>query len=121
MIECVPVEIECVPVGKENKKCLRHVKVVPGELHHRLVVVDVEEQKLTKSVKKIKRVRWKVLQLKEKDIKQKFEERVVELLDTDSMDLWGSYKMEFYMLVINCVKIRKRGEIEETHNGRTSK
>ena len=32
---------------------------------------------------------WK---LKEKEIKKKFEERVVELVDTDSMDLWGSYK-----------------------------
>ena len=31
---------------------------------------------------------WK---LKEKDIKETFEE-IVELVDTDSMDLWGSYK-----------------------------
>ena len=32
---------------------------------------------------------WK---LKEKEIKEKFEERVVELVNPDSMDLWGSYK-----------------------------
>ena len=27
-----------------------------------------------------------------KEIKEKFEEKVVELVDTDSMDLWGSSK-----------------------------
>ena len=48
------------------------MKVIPWELQHRLVVVDVEGQKLKKSVKKSK--------------------RVVELVDTDSMDLWVSYK-----------------------------
>ena len=26
------------------------------------------------------------------DIKEKFEKRVVKLVDTDSMDLWGSHK-----------------------------
>ena len=30
--------------------------------------------------------------LKEKEIKEKFDERVVELVDTDSMDMWVSYK-----------------------------
>ena len=95
-----------VLVGKERRKYLRDVKVIPGELQHRLVVVDVEEQKLKKSVKKSKRVRWKVWKLKEKKIKQNFEERVVELVDTDSMNLWGSYsiRMEFYRLVMNCVE-----------------
>ena len=68
------------------------MKVIPGELQHRLVVVDVEEQKLKKPVKKSKRVRWKVWKLKGMEIKQKFEEIVVELVDTDSMDLWESYK-----------------------------
>ena len=50
------------------------MKVIPGKLQHRLVVVDVEKQKLKKSVKKSKRVRWKVWKLKEKEIKEKFEE-----------------------------------------------
>ena len=67
------------------------MKVIQGELQHKLVVVNVEEQKLKKSVKKSKRVRWRMRKLKEKDIKEKFEERVVELVDTDSMDLWKSF------------------------------
>ena len=37
-------------------------------------MVDVEDQKLKKSVKKSKRVRWRVWKLKEKEIKEKFEE-----------------------------------------------
>ena len=53
-------EIDFVPVGKEKRKNLRDMKLIPGELQHRLVVVDVEEQKLKKSVKKSKRVKWRV-------------------------------------------------------------
>ena len=81
-------------VGKEKRKYLRDVKVIPGEWQHRLMVVDVEEQKLKKSVKKSRRVSRRVWKLKEKKMKEKFEERVVELVDTDSMDLWRSYKKE---------------------------
>ena len=67
--------IDFVQVGKEKRKYLRDVKVIPGKLQHKLVVLDVEEQKLKKSVKTSRRVRWK------------FEERVVELVETDSTDL----------------------------------
>ena len=47
-------EIDVVLVGKEKQKHLRYVRVISGELQHRLVVVDAEEQKLKKSVKKSK-------------------------------------------------------------------
>ena len=63
-----------VLAGKENRTYLRDVKVIPGKLQRRLVVVDVEGQKLKKSGKTSRRVRWKVWKLKEKEIKQKFEE-----------------------------------------------
>ena len=85
-------EIYFVLVGKEKRKYLRDVKIIPGELQHRLVVVGVEEQKLKKSVKKSKRVRWRVWKPKEKKIKEKFKERIEKLVDIDSKDLWGSYK-----------------------------
>ena len=80
--------IDFVLVGKEKRKYLRDVKVVPGELQHRLVVVDVEEQKLKKS----RKVRYRVWKLKKKEIKEKFEERVVKLVDTKAVDLWEFYK-----------------------------
>ena len=63
------------------------MKVIPGELQHRLVVVDVEERKLKKSVKKSKRVRWRVWKLQEKEIKEEFERRVAELVDAEAVDL----------------------------------
>ena len=85
-------EIDFVLVGKEKRKYLRDVKVIPGELQHRLVVVDVEERKLKKSVKKSKRVRWRVWKLQEKEIKEEFERRVVELVDAEAVDLWESCK-----------------------------
>ena len=43
-------EIDLVLVGKGNRKYLRDVKVIPGELQHRLVVVDL--------VKKKVKIRW---------------------------------------------------------------
>ena len=85
------------------------MKVIPGKLQHRLVVVDVEEQQLKKSVKKSKRVRWRVWKLKEKEMKQKLEERVVELVDTNLMDLQGSCKNGVLQAVRNCVERRKGG------------
>ena len=36
-------EIDFVLAGKEKRKYLRDVKVIPRELQYRLVVVDVEE------------------------------------------------------------------------------
>ena len=51
-------------------------------------MVDVEERKLKKSVKKSKRVRWRVWKLQEKEIKEEFERRVVELVDAETVDLW---------------------------------
>ena len=92
------------------------MKVIPWELQHRLVVVDVEGQKLKKSVKKSKRVRWRVWKLKEKEIQGKFEERVVELVDTDSMDLWVSYKNGVLQACEElCGKTKGRGDRGNKH------
>ena len=87
------------------------MKVIPRELQHRLVVVDVEEQKLKNSVKKSRRVRWRVWKLKEKEIKEKFEERVIELVDNDSMGLWGSYTNRVLQACDElCGKTKGRGD-----------
>ena len=95
----IDTEIDFVLVEKEKRKYLRDVKVILGELQHKQEVVDVEEQKLKKSMKS-RRVRWRVWKLKEKEIKEKFEERIVELVYTDSMDL-GDFLREFYRPVMN--------------------
>ena len=85
-------EIDFILVVKEKRKYLRGVKLIPAELQHRLVVVDMEKRKLKKSGKKNKRVRWRVWKLKEKEIKEELEQRVVKLVDTEAVDLWESYK-----------------------------
>ena len=50
-------EIDFVLLGKKKRQYLRDMKAFPGELQHRLVVVDMEEQKMKKLVKKSKRDR----------------------------------------------------------------
>ena len=60
-------EIDFVLVGKGNRKYLRDVKVIPGELQHRLVVVDLVKKKV---VRKEAFERRKVWKLKEDDTRQ---------------------------------------------------
>ena len=45
-------EIDFVLVGKRHRKNPRDVKVIPGELHHRLVVMDLVKKKVNKVVRK---------------------------------------------------------------------
>ena len=42
------LEIDFVLVGKGNRRYLRDVKVIPGELQHRLVVVDLVKKVVRK-------------------------------------------------------------------------
>ena len=77
------LEIDFVLVGKENRKYLRDVKVIPGELQHRLVVVNLVKKKV---------VRRKVWKLKEDDMTARFEERVGELVSADAPDVWKCFR-----------------------------
>uniref|UniRef100_A0A0L8HA70 Endonuclease/exonuclease/phosphatase domain-containing protein n=1 Tax=Octopus bimaculoides TaxID=37653 RepID=A0A0L8HA70_OCTBM len=45
-------EIDFMLVGRENRKYLRDVKAIPGELQHRLVVADLDKRKVKKHVKR---------------------------------------------------------------------
>ena len=61
---------------------------------------------------------WK---LKEKEIKEKFDERVVKLVDTDSMDLRVSYKNGLFQAFDELRgKAKVRGD-RGTHGGGTRK
>ena len=114
-------KIDFVLVGKEKREYLRDVKVIPGELQHRLVLVDVEKRKLRKSGKKSNRVRWRVWKLKEKEVKEEFEQRVVELVDAKAVDLWSPIRMVFLRLAMNYAERRKGEENREIHGGGMSK
>ena len=87
-------EIDFVLVGKESRKYLRDVKVIPGEFQHRLVVTDLVK-KVKKVVRKEATERRKVWKLKEDDTRARFEGRVEELVSTDASDLWKCFKKGF--------------------------
>ena len=85
-------EVDFVLVGKGNRKYLRDVKVIPGELQHRLVVVDLVKKKVKKVVRKEAIERRRVWKLKEDDTRARFEERVGELVSADAPDLWKCFR-----------------------------
>ena len=58
-------EIDFVLVGKENRKYLRDVKVIPVELQHRLVATDLVKKRVKKVVRKEAIEKRKVWKLKE--------------------------------------------------------
>ena len=70
-------------VGKGNRKYLRDVKIIPGELQHRLVKKVVRKEEIERS---------KVWKLKEDDTRARFEEIVRELVSVDAPDLWKCFK-----------------------------
>ena len=108
-------EIDFILMGKKKRKYLRDVKVIPEELQYRLLVFDVEKRKLKKSGKNSKRVRWRVWKLKEKDIKEEFEQRVVKLVDTEAVDLWEFYKNSVLKACDElCGKTKRRRDQENT-------
>ena len=67
------------------------MKVIPGELQHRLVVMD-----LVKKVKKVVRKeaidRRKVWNPKEDNTRARFERRVGVLVSPDALDLWKCFE-----------------------------
>ena len=66
---------DIVLVGKENRKYLRDVNVIPGELWHRLLVTDLVKKKVKKVVRKEGIERRKVLKLMEDDTRARFERK----------------------------------------------
>ena len=68
------------------------MKVIPWELQHRLLVADVDKIKLNKVVKEESRVKRVVWKLKEREMQEKFERTVEELVDVETTNLWESFR-----------------------------
>ena len=68
------------------------MKVIPGELQHRLVVTDLVKKKVKKVASKKAIERRKVWNLKEDDTRATIEGRVGEQVSTDAPDLWKFFK-----------------------------
>ena len=71
---------------------MRDVKVISGELQHRLVVTDLVKKKVKKVVRKEANERRKKWKLKEDDTREILEGKVRELVSTDAPDLWKCFK-----------------------------
>ena len=78
--------IDFVLVRENYKKYIRDVKVIPWELQHRLVVVDLDKKVLKKVVRKQRIIR-KIWKLNENRARVRFEKRVKELVSTGAPDL----------------------------------
>jgi len=85
-------EIDFVLIGKENRKYVRDVKSIPGELQHRLVVADMDKKKVRKVIRKERTVKRKVWMLKDDNMREKFEEKSEELVDVNAKNLWKSFR-----------------------------
>ena len=61
--------------------------MIPWELQHRMVVIDLDKKVLKKVVKKERIIRRKIWKLNENQTRVIFEKRVKELVSTDAPDL----------------------------------
>ena len=90
--------------------------MIPWQLQHRMVVVDLDKEVLKKVVKKERIIR-KIWKLNENRTRVKFQKRVKELVSTDASDLWETFKDVVPRHVTKCVEKRSLGEIKETCGG----
>ena len=85
-------EIDFILVNKENRKFVKDIKVIPCELQHRLLLADVDKRKRNKVIKKESRIKHMVWKLKEREMQEKFERKVEELVDVETTNLRESFR-----------------------------
>lgn len=87
-------EIDFMLVGKSWRKKIRNVKVIPGELQHSLVVMDVDKIDEVKKKKQQQSKRTKTWKLKDGEVKRKFAERMDILWKEkeEDGDIWTKYR-----------------------------
>ena len=108
-------EIDFVLVEKGNIKYLRDVKIIPGQLQHRLVVMDLVKTKVKKVVRKEAIERRKFWKLKEDDPRARIEERVRELVSADAPDFWKCFREGMFKAFDEvCGKMKGRRDEEDT-------
>ena len=63
----------------KKQKVLERCQVIPWELQHKLVVVQVKKKNLFKSMKMKWNMQWRGWKLKEKETRKKYKDEVKEL------------------------------------------
>ena len=66
--------------------------MIPWELQHRLLAVDLDRKVLKKVVRNERIIKRKIWKLNKKQTRVRFEKRVKELMSTDAPDLWKTFK-----------------------------
>ena len=66
--------------------------MIPGQLQHRLLVTDLDKKKVKKIVRKESIMRRRVWKLNENNMRRRFEERVEELVNVGTPDIWKCFK-----------------------------
>ena len=79
-------------VGEKYRKYIRDVTMIPWELQHRMVVVDLDKKVLKKVVRKQQIIKRKIWKLNENQTRVTLEKRVKQLVSTDAPDLWKAFK-----------------------------
>ena len=89
--------------------------MISYELQHRLVVVDVKKKNLFQQIKMKWNMQMRVQILKKQ--REKFKDKVKELVNIEAKELWGSFKDGFWRLVKNFVGKENKGGSKEAHCG----
>ncbi|XP_033096796.1 uncharacterized protein LOC117101040 [Anneissia japonica] len=86
-------QIDFMLVENEWRKKIQNVKVIPGELQHSLLVMDVGKLHIPKK-KQVLPKRLKIWKLRDVKIQQKFAEKMDELwMSSSEKDPWLKYKL----------------------------
>ena len=88
----VSSQIDFILTDKKWRKNVQNVKVIPGELQHSLVIIDLCGMSSPRK-KKVNNRRVKIWRLKEDEVKHRFKERMDDLWNSSVKDdIWEKYK-----------------------------
>ena len=88
------------------------MKAIHAEFQHALVRADMHETKIRKVVRKLCAERRKISLLKDVEIRKRFEEKVIKLVEDGAPNLWRYFKDGV---------LKACGEVSGKKRGRTSK
>ena len=102
-------------IKKEHPQFIRNVKAIPGEFQHALVIADIDRKQIRKIMKKVCAERRKTTMLKDVKTWNRFEEKVIELVDVGAQKLWGHSKN---MALNACDEVCGRKMVRRQFQGR---
>ena len=87
------IKIDFVLIKKEHQQFIQNVKAILEEFQHALVMADIDNRKIRKVVRKTCVGRRKITLLKDVKIRERFEEKVTDLVDVGVPNLWDTSRI----------------------------